>query len=217
MWVVERHLEMAQPTTTKKLLFSAEHFEEDHVKDHSTDISGSSKSSNGSIGIGFDALLASMKSSHSNPEPEVGVSLWTEMSKKVGAVATSNRSRRRRRRRVRRSCRTKSYLGTFVSFLFLNMGQSRPLFHLFLSFPHSNFIYNFNNTNWKSMYGVLGIRTLGSRMVGAEQTMELWLPPRFLSIPRLEVCRRTSLNLTDSSFMENSVPRIAYFMKLMLM
>ena len=59
------------------------------MKDHSTDISGSSKSSNGSIGIGFDALLASMKSSHSNPEPEVGVSLWTEMSKKVGAVATS--------------------------------------------------------------------------------------------------------------------------------
>ena len=59
------------------------------MKGHSTDISGSSKSSNGSIGIGFDALLASMKSSHSNPEPEVGVSLWTEMSKKVGAAATS--------------------------------------------------------------------------------------------------------------------------------
>ena len=40
------------------------------------------------------------------------------------------------------------------------------------------------------MYGELGIRTLGSRMVGADETTELWRPPRFLSIPRLEVCRQ---------------------------
>ena len=29
----------------------------------------------------------------------------------------------------------------------------------------------------KSIYGVLGIRTQGHRMVGADKTMELWRPP----------------------------------------
>ena len=47
----------------------------------------------------------------------------------------------------------------------LNMGQSWPLFRLFSSFSHSNIKYNFNfqNTNWKSVVGVLGIRTQDDR------------------------------------------------------
>ena len=41
------------------------------------------------------------------------------------------------------------------------------------SFSH----YNVNNTNWKSIDGVLSIRTRGHRMVGADETSELfWLP-----------------------------------------
>ena len=62
--------------------------------------------------------------------------------------------------------------------IFLKMGQSRPLFCLFSSFSH----YNFNNTNWKSVDGVLGIWTRGRRMVGADETTELWRPPTSLFI-----------------------------------
>ena len=46
-----------------------------------------------------------------------------------------------------------------------NMGQSRPLFCLFLSFSHHKSI-----TNWKSGDGVLGIQTRGHRMVGSDET-----------------------------------------------
>ena len=53
-------------------------------------VSDESKTSfNGSLG--FDTLLASMKSSAS-PEPETEVSLWTEMSKKVGKTSSSSTS-----------------------------------------------------------------------------------------------------------------------------
>ena len=52
------------------------------------------------------------------------------------------------------------------------MGQSRPLFCLFSSFSHHKSI-----TNWKSVDGVLGIRTWGRRMLGADETTELWRPP----------------------------------------
>ena len=55
------------------------------------------------------------------------------------------------------------------------MGQCQTLFLLFSSFSH----YNFNNTNWKSTDGVLGIRTRSCRMVGTGNTMELWRPPDF--------------------------------------
>ena len=47
------------------------------------------------------------------------------------------------------------------------MGQSRPLFVYFGSFE-------------KSVDGVLGIRTRGRRMVGADETTELWRPPNSL-------------------------------------
>ena len=63
--------------------------------------------------------------------------------------------------------------GTIKLTCLKKVGQSRPLFCLFSSFSH----YNFNNTNWKSISGVLGIRTRGCRMVGADNTTELWQPP----------------------------------------
>ena len=63
-----------------------------------------------------------------------------------------------------------------ITGVFLKKGQSRPLFCLFSSFSH----YNFSNTNRKSVVGVLGIRTRGRRRVGADETMELWWPPRRL-------------------------------------
>ena len=49
----------------------------------------------------------------------------------------------------------------------------QPSFCVFSSFSH----HNFNNTNWKSLDGELGIWTLGRRMVGADKTTELWQPP----------------------------------------
>ena len=51
------------------------------------------------------------------------------------------------------------------------MGQSRPLFVYFRSFLVTISI-------WKSIDGVLGIQTRGRRMVGADETMELWRPPK---------------------------------------
>ena len=51
------------------------------------------------------------------------------------------------------------------------MGQSRPLFVYFRSFLTISIQIE------KSIDGVLGIRTWGRRMVGADETMELWRPP----------------------------------------
>ena len=56
-------------------------------------------------------------------------------------------------------------------FLFLKMGQSRPLFVYFRSFLITISIIQIE----KSIDGVLGIQTRGCRMVGADETMELWL------------------------------------------
>ena len=56
-----------------------------------------------------------------------------------------------------------------------NLGQTWPLFPLFSSFYHSNI--NFHNINWKSVDDVLGIWTQGCRMVGTDETKELWRPP----------------------------------------
>ena len=51
-------------------------------------------------------------------------------------------------------------------------GPTQASFCLFSSFPR----YNFNNTKWNSIDGVLGIWTRGGRMVGADETTELWRP-----------------------------------------
>ena len=56
---------------------------------------------------------------------------------------------------------------------FFKNGPITASFCLFTLFSR----YNFNNTNWKKLDGVLGIRTRGCRMVGADETTELWRPP----------------------------------------
>ena len=54
------------------------------------------------------------------------------------------------------------------------MDQSRPIFDYFRSFLNTISIIQIE----KSMDGLLGIRTRGHRMVGADETMELWRPPQ---------------------------------------
>ena len=58
---------------------------------------------------------------------------------------------------------------------FLKMGQARPLFVYFLFF--SNDKYSTNTINENSIDGVLGTRTRGGRMVGADESTELWRHP----------------------------------------
>ena len=58
------------------------------------------------------------------------------------------------------------------------MGQSRPLFVYFRHFLDTISIIQIE----KSIVGVLGTRTRGRRMVGADETTELWLPPMQYSI-----------------------------------
>ena len=74
-----------------------------------------------------------------------------------------------------------SFLGSFCSSL-LKMGQSRPLFVYFRSF-----LITISIQIEKSIDGVLGIRTWGCRMVGADKTTELWRHPLFISLPLLSV------------------------------
>ena len=54
----------------------------------------------------------------------------------------------------------------FRVFLFLKNGPIPASFCLFSSFSH----YNFKNTNWKNVDGVLRIQTRGGLMVGANET-----------------------------------------------
>ena len=60
------------------------------------------------------------------------------------------------------------------------MGHSRPLFVYFRSFLTISIQIE------KSVDGMLGIRTRGCRMVGADETTELWRPP-VVNIVRLYV------------------------------
>ena len=52
------------------------------------------------------------------------------------------------------------------------MGQSRPLFVYFRAFLITISVIQIE----KSLDGVLRIRTQGRRMVGADETTELWRP-----------------------------------------
>ena len=54
------------------------------------------------------------------------------------------------------------------------MGQSRPLFVYFRAFLITISVIQIE----KSLDGVLRIRTQGRRMVGADETTELWQPPK---------------------------------------
>ena len=60
------------------------------------------------------------------------------------------------------------------------MGQSRPLLVYFCSFLHDK--YSTITINDKSFDGVLGTRTRGSRMVGADESTELWRHPYLSSL-----------------------------------
>ena len=66
-------------------------------------------------------------------------------------------------------CATTIAAGRLV---FLKMGQSRPLFVYFCYF-----LITISIQIEKSIDGVLGIRTQGRRMVGADETTELRRPP----------------------------------------
>ena len=58
---------------------------------------------------------------------------------------------------------------SFASFFALDI----PFRKLIDAFPGSNWIFS------KTIDGVLGIRTQGRRMVGADETTELWRPPHW--------------------------------------
>ena len=65
--------------------------------------------------------------------------------------------------------------------LFFKMGQTRPLFGFyFRSFSQHKDKYSTNVTiNDKSIDGVLGSRTQGGMMEGADEYTELWRHPMF--------------------------------------
>ena len=60
-----------------------------------------------------------------------------------------------------------------ITDFFSKMGQYRPLFVYFRSF-----LIIISTQIEKSIDDVLGIRTRGRRMVGIDETMELWRPPK---------------------------------------
>ena len=62
--------------------------------------------------------------------------------------------------------------------IFFKLGQSRPLFVYFRHFLDTFSIIQIE----KSIDGVLGIQTWGRRMVGADNTTELWRPPKWVFI-----------------------------------
>ena len=63
---------------------------------------------------------------------------------------------------------TELWLSLYLALCFLKMGQSWPLFVYFRSF-----LVTISIQIEKSIDGVLGIRTWGRRMVGADKTTEL--------------------------------------------
>ena len=69
------------------------------------------------------------------------------------------------------------------------MGQSQPLFVYFRSF-----LIIISTQIEKSIDGVLGIRTRGRRMIGADETTELWRPLN-------ENCYERTLNLSGRRFL----------------
>ena len=68
---------------------------------------------------------------------------------------------------------TENLYAILFFFFFVKMDQSWPLFVYFRYFLDTISIIQIE----KSIDGVLGIRTWGRRMVGADETMELWQPP----------------------------------------
>ena len=68
----------------------------------------------------------------------------------------------------------KQVIGTLLNkFFFKKIGQSRPFFVYFRSF-----LVTISIKIEKSLDGVHGIQNWGRRMVGADETTELWRPHR---------------------------------------
>ena len=67
-------------------------------------------------------------------------------------------------------------------YCFLKNGQYRPLFVYFRHFHDTISITQIE----KSVDGVLGIRTRGRRMVGTDETTELWRPSNSIVLQRIE-------------------------------
>ena len=87
--------------------------------------------------------------------------------------------------------------------IFSKMGQSQPLFCLFLSFSH----YHFNNTHWKKCRWCDGIQTRGHRMVGANESTELWRPSTLPTYYAVRFLFKSD-NCFDA-FLKNRVKHIA--------
>ena len=66
------------------------------------------------------------------------------------------------------------------------MGRTRPLFVLFSFFSHDK--YSTNTIYEKSIDGVLGTRTWGGRMVGADESTEIWRHPFTFSLQPISHC-----------------------------
>ena len=82
--------------------------------------------------------------------------------------------RERERERERDRAKSQSFYSIFwTSHDPFGLFKIPASFWLFSSFSR----YNFNNTNWKSVDGVLGLQTRGCRMVGECKTTELWRLP----------------------------------------
>ena len=86
------------------------------------------------------------------------------------------------------------------------MGQSWPLFVYFHSF-----LITISIQIEKSTDGVLGIWTRGRRMVGPDETTQLWQPPLSFSLPNclslsLFICLSPNLSLSLSLFVCLSLP-----------
>ena len=73
------------------------------------------------------------------------------------------------------------------------MGQSRPLFVYFCYFLITISITQIE----KSVDGVLGIRTWGRRMVGADETTELWRPHRPGFVPNSFSVKKKERDTTE--------------------
>ena len=71
----------------------------------------------------------------------------------------------------------------------------RPLFRLLSFFSHSNINY----TNWKEHRWCAWIRTRGHRMIGADETMELWQPwvDHTVSSAHLVTCNWVNKNFSE--------------------
>ena len=60
--------------------------------------------------------------------------------------------------------------------------SARFLFIFVRSNSKDNYWLNENHINWKSINVLLGIRTWGRRIVGIDDSTELWLPPMSVSL-----------------------------------